>query len=104
MRKKDCKMDKAEKKRLLKNWKDAEKEKFEDTIPMPREKFKELFDYLDDQLETNDCIHDLRLTVEFLNNHQIPVEPVIEFLQSNGGYCDCEVLMNVEDRLENCLF
>lgn len=97
-------MNKAEKKRLLNNWKNAEIEKFEATLPISREKFKELFDYLDNQLDTNACNHDLRLTIEFLNCHQIPLEPVVEFLRENGGYCDCEVLMNVTNKLENCLF
>lgn len=97
-------MDKAEKKRLLKNWKNAEKEKFESTLPVPRETFEKLFDYVDGCLDTAGCSHDLRFTVKFLNNHQIPLEPVVEFLQKNGGYCDCEVLMNVEDKLKNCLF
>lgn len=97
-------MDKAEKKRLLNNWKNTEKEKFEATLPISRETFKELFDYLDTQLDTNGCNHDLRLTIEFLNRHQIPLEPVVEFLRENGGYCDCEVLMNIVDKLENSLF
>lgn len=97
-------MDKAEKKRLLNNWKNTEKEKFESTLPISREKFKELFDYLDAQLDGNGCNHDWGFTLGFLNNHQIPLEPIVEFLQKNGGYCDCEVLMNVEDKLKNCLF
>lgn len=97
-------MDKAEKKRLLNNWKNTEKEKFESTLPISREKFKELFDYLDAKLDGNGCNHDLRFTLEFLNNHSIPLEPIVEFLQKNGGYCDCEVLVNVEDKLNNCLF
>lgn len=80
-------------------------EKFEATLPISREKFEELFDYLDAQLDTNGCNHDLRLTMKFLtDNHKIPLEPVLEFLQKNGGYCDCEVLMNVEQKFKNCIF
>ncbi len=97
-------MNKEEKKRLLKNWKDSEKQKFEDSLPMSREQFRELFDYLDEQLESNGCNRDFTWTTKFLNAHQIPPAPVIAFLKENGGYCDCEALMNVEDRLEHCLF
>lgn len=49
-------MNKAERKRLLKNWKDSEKQKFEDSLPMSREQFRELFDYLDEQLEATAAI------------------------------------------------
>lgn len=97
-------MNKEEKKRLLKNWKDSEKQKFEDSLPMSREQFRELFDYLDEQLESNGCNRDFTWTTKFLNAYQIPPAPVIAFLKENGGYCDCEALMNVEDRLEHCLF
>lgn len=97
-------MNKAERKRLLKNWKDSEKQKFEDSLPMSREQFRELFDYLDEQLESNGCNNDFTWTTKFLNAHRILPAPVIAFLKENGGYCDCEALMNVEDRLEHCLF
>lgn len=97
-------MNKAERKRLLKNWKDSEKQKFEDSLPMSREQFRELFDYLDEQLESSGCNNDFTWTTKFLNTHRIPPAPVIAFLKENGGYCDCEALMNVEDRLEHCLF
>lgn len=97
-------MNKEEKKRLLKNWKDSKKQKFEDSLPMSRKQFRELFDYLDEQLESNGCNRDFTWTTKFLNAHRIPSAPVIAFLKENGGYCDCEALMNVEDRLEHCLF
>lgn len=54
-----------------------------------------LFAYVAKGLETSPCDNTHRLTREFLEKHNIPVMPVLKWLMNNGGYCDCEVLMNV---------
>ena len=42
------------------------------------------------------CHHDLRHTRKILVSlPNIDVEGSLEYLQENGGFCDCEVLMNV---------
>ncbi len=53
-------MDKARKKELLKDYKAKEKQNFKDSLPMDEELFWNLFDYVDEKLETNDgCDHSL---------------------------------------------
>ena len=43
-----------------------------------------------------DCKHDLRHTTKILRSlPNIDVEGTLEFLEEHGGFCDCEVLMNV---------
>lgn len=43
-----------------------------------------------------DCDHTLRHTKAWLQARGIhPITPVFEELKSKGGYCDCEVLLNV---------
>ena len=43
-----------------------------------------------------DCKHDLRHTTKVLRSlPNIDVEGTLEFLKEQGGFCDCEVLMNV---------
>ena len=38
------------------------------------------------------------LTVAYLKNHGVKdLDNAIAWLQSKGGYCDCEVLANVEE-------
>ena len=60
-------MDKARKKELLKDYKAKEKQNFKDSLPMDEELFWNLFDYVDEKLETNDgCDHSLTFTREFL--------------------------------------
>lgn len=90
-------MDKAEKKKLAQHYKEMQRQAFEDSLPMGRELFLELFEYIDEQLETTRCDDDFTLTEQFLRDKDVDVEKVLKFLRENGGYCDCEVLFNVED-------
>jgi len=98
-------MDKNEKERrkqLQNEWRQKQQEEFEKSLPMEREIFEKLFDFLDLQLEENGCDNTNKLTTEFLeNNNIINIENVVSWLVENGGYCDCEILANVEDKFEN---
>ena len=94
-------MDKARKKELLKAYADEQRQAFKDRLPMDEELFWQLFDYVDEKIETNDgCDHSLNLTREFLEKQSIDVESVLDWIINEGGGCDCEVLYNVEERFE----
>ena len=93
-------MDKMKKKRLREDYKKQEREKFEESLPLSRELFFDLFDFLDVELETQACQDDFLLTQTFLEKHNVEIETVRDFLEANGAYCDCEVLFNVEERFE----
>ena len=41
----------------------------------------------------------LSYTKKFLEDNNLPLEKSIEWLEENGGYCDCEVLDNIEDKI-----
>lgn len=59
---------------------------------------EDLFDYLDENLPTKGCNDDLSMTISFLKERGVEnIDNVIAWLQSKGGYCDCEVLANVEE-------
>ncbi|MCL2528115.1 MAG: DUF2695 domain-containing protein [Defluviitaleaceae bacterium] len=36
-----------------------------------------------------------------INSRNILAEPVLSFLREHGGYCDCEVLSNVEENFRD---
>jgi len=77
-----------------------QREEFEKSLPMSRELFQELFDYLDITLE-DECDDTLRLTAAFLHAQKVEnVDEVLFWLNDKGGYCDCEVLANVEELFE----
>ena len=75
---------------------------FENSLPTSRENFKGLFDYLDEQLSDNPCDDTLKFSITFLQSLKLDnIEEIIKCLAENGGYCDCEVLANVEEKFDD---
>ena len=60
-----------------------------------------LFDYLDEQLGEQECDHTPKITKAFLENRKLDAKLIIPWLEEYGGYCDCEVLANVEESWES---
>ncbi|MED9904164.1 MAG: DUF2695 domain-containing protein [Lachnospiraceae bacterium] len=89
------------KKELLKKYKEEQRKKFVESLPMSIENFTDLFDYLDENMDK--CDDELSLTRQFLMENNLPINEVIEWLETNGGYCDCEVLANIEDLFEEVI-
>ena len=93
--------EKSEKERrriIAKELRQKTKEKFEESLPLAKETFQKLFDFLDEKLLENNCDDKLKFTEEFFENNNIQNSvDVTEWLNENGGYCDCEVLNNVEE-------
>jgi hypothetical protein len=89
--------DDARKAELKKAWKKQERQKLIASIPMPHQVLRDLFDHLD-QESASGCDHTLRLTTAFLQKRGLDVERIVPWLRDHGGYCDCEVLANVEDK------
>jgi glutamate/tyrosine decarboxylase-like PLP-dependent enzyme len=90
--------EKQRKKELKKQWQLEQQKKFEESLPISREQFAQLFDRLDEYLEKQGCNHTNILTVNILDDMRVTnKEEVIEWLREHGGYCDCEVLWNVEE-------
>jgi len=77
---------------------------FESSLPISREKFTQLFDFLDEKLGEYECDNSLKLTIEFLHENKIEnFDEIKNWLQENGGYCDCEVLNNVEEMFDDAI-
>ena len=92
--------EKDRQKQLLKDFKLKEKQDFINSLPFQIEKFYNLFDFLNERLTEDECDDTLVLTIEYLRENGLYSEKAIDFLQQNGGYCDCEVLNNVEEKFE----
>lgn len=89
----------------------GEKRKFEELVrryheaarqefPLPESELAELFDILDSELPRHGCDNTLRLTKKWLEDRGHAIEPVVSWLQHHGGYCDCEVLLNVKEHFK----
>ncbi|MNU12026.1 hypothetical protein D3C71_00470 [compost metagenome] len=95
------KIEKARRKQLQRELQEKARIKFEQSLPTSRELFQNLFDFLDEVLEKNTCDDSLKLTKQFLNSQNIQNREEVEnWLKENGGFCDCEVLYNVEELFE----
>jgi hypothetical protein len=44
--------------------------------------------------------HTLRLTRAWLAKYKVQPEPVLEWLEEHGGFCECEVVLNAAFRFE----
>jgi hypothetical protein len=89
-----------QKEEMKKAWREQERQKLSASIPMPPKDLCEFFNHLDQEIGSS-CDHTLRRTTEFLQKRGPDVDLVIPWLREHGGYCDCEVLANVEDKFGN---
>lgn len=82
---------------LKRAWKQQEDQKLLASIPMPLVDLRALFDYLDRD-DAPECDHTLRDTIGFLQGRGLDVDRIAVWLREHGGYCDCEVIYNVDDK------
>lgn len=68
----------------------------ESRMPLSKDDLAALFDHLD-QVLVEGCDHSLRFTRAFLTSRSLAESTIVPWLGGHGGYCDCEVLANVED-------
>ena len=66
-------------------------------FPLPDEQLRAFFDFLSVEFPIQGCDHTLRLTEWWLRKQGLPVEPVVAWLQYNGGFCDCEAAVNARE-------
>jgi hypothetical protein len=91
-------MDKAKRKEIRTQLAEKELVEFKSGLPIDENTFPELFDYLDSQLSKKGCDHTTILTRTFLDKKGVSnTAQIMKWLADNGGFCDCEVLANVED-------
>lgn len=83
-----------------KAWKVAERKAARKAFPLADEDLEELFTHVSESVEQAGCDHSLRATQKWIANRQVDHDAVIKWLETNGGYCDCEVVANVADHWE----
>ncbi len=88
--------EKARRREILQGLRNEERQKRRDSFPASAVLLKGLFEFLDEMLQAQDCDDTLRLTRDFILRNDLQEKEVIEWLEENGGYCDCEALANVE--------
>lgn len=81
--------------------KDKERKALLEALPISLEMLQNCFDFLDGILAENNCDDTLKFTLDFIEQNNLPKDGLINWLENSGGYCDCEVLANVEGEINN---
>lgn len=88
-----------EKKALRKEYREKQKKKY----ILNESNVRSLFDYVSARLDKSDCDHTLRHTQAWLTNkyaEETVQQQILEEIREDGGYCDCEVILNCYERYE----
>ena len=88
-------MHKKSRKTMVRQMQQDDRVKVLAAMPLSLETLRALLDHLDASLQS--CDHTAALTTEFLNAERLETDKVLEWLGRYGGYCDCEVLANLDD-------
>jgi hypothetical protein len=88
------------KKQLKTEWRDQQRRAALAALPLPIDELKAMFDMLDVELPLHGCDHSRRLTRVWLKKRGHDVDAVFTWLDTQGGFCDCEVLNNVEQNVD----
>jgi hypothetical protein len=54
-----------------------------------------LWDDFIEKLSNKSCNHDLSSSIAILSQMDFDVDDSLEYFRDHGGYCDCEVLLNI---------
>ena len=92
-------MDQQDKERK-RAWKVQQRDLSRAAFPLSNELLGGLFASVADQVELHGCDHSLRFTEEWIARNTQSRDPLIAWLEENGGYCDCEVVANALDHWE----
>ena len=65
-------------------------------MPLDFDQLESLLDYLDKQDAGERCDHSLRLTTDWAVENDVQQQRLAAALSEFGGYCDCEVLANLD--------
>jgi hypothetical protein len=88
--------EKARRKELLHSLRDKERQKARESFPASILALKGLFDFLDLRLSESECDDTLRFTLEYIRRNDLDKRLTVEWVEGHGGFCDCEVLNNLE--------
>lgn len=93
-------MDSQERKARKKAWRSEQRAEARAKFPLPQEALRGLFDWLDVELGRRECDRSLRLVRAWAALNDMEPGRLTEWLNENGGFCDCEALGNVEQAFE----
>jgi hypothetical protein len=88
-------------KRLKTQCRDQQRKAALAALPLPGAELKAMFDMLDTELPRRGCDHTRHLTRGWLESRGHDIDRVFAWLDTQGGFCDCEILGNVEEKVDD---
>ncbi len=70
-------------------------------LPIPLQKLQDCFEFIDKNLKVSDCDDTFTITNQFIVQNNLPKIELLSWFKENGGYCDCEILANVESEIND---
>ncbi len=64
-------------------------------MPLSGQQLAQLIDHVEVEVHRVGCAHDTRIARAWLVEHNLPVATTLFALGAQGGWCDCEIVMNV---------
>ena len=68
---------------------------FLDSLPAGQATISEMLDFVEDELYENECYHSLQYAMRFMMDNRLHFGKISEWLNENGGYCDCKVMEQI---------
>jgi hypothetical protein len=88
------------KEKLKSQWRGQQRKAALAALPLPVAELKAMFDMLNLELPKQGCDHTRRLTRSWLAGRGHDIDRVFDWLETQGGFCDCEVLFNVPEQVD----
>lgn len=90
-------------KRMKAVWRDQQRKSALAALPLPVPELKAMFDMLDVEFPRQGCNHTRRITRVWLESRGHDVAKIFAWLDTQGGFCDCEILANVEEKVDDAI-
>ena len=81
---------------MLREHREHERAEARARMILDRETLDDLLDHVEAALEDEPCDHSLRHTRSWALAHAVDVDRLKASLEHFGGYCDCEVTLNLD--------
>ena len=95
-------LDKQRRKEILREVKRNEMATAFAALPISNFEFQALFAMLAAKLPVDGCDKSRSLTIDHIREHSLPEDRVLQWLDDNSGFCDCEILANSKQAWVAC--
>lgn len=83
-----------------KAWKEEQRGLASNAFPLANQLLASFFEFVEASVDEEGCDHSRRFREKWLVVNRMSKEPTLSWLESNGGFCDCEVVSNVMQHWE----